>query len=364
MLHLAHKVAGVTVSGTDGEIGTLEDFYFDEAGWTVRYLLVDTGTWFKGKRVLLSPRWVQSDWGRDGVHVNLTRDEVWNSADADERHARADAHLDSVKETSGYHIHARNGEIGHVDDFLIGQDNWRIRYLLVDTSNWIGGRSVIVSSDALERMDKTDKQPLRGRRSRHDRARSGARVDRGGAVPDRDRPAVHDHLTASDLRFEQRRDRLEGLGQESALPPGLELDALACAHVGEERLLHLLAPARRPSCRRSSPRCARTIGCRSSSCRSRPTGRRRPSSSDAAWSCCIRGLNARPQQLPVESRRVLARQPVVVVLPGDHDPHIHATSLRLDERVDRRLIGDEVGIGDVDRSTRADDGQVVHDAHG
>src|SRR5215207_5297109 len=53
---------------------------------------------------------------------------------------------------------ARNGEIGHVDDFLIGEDSWRIRYLLVDTSNWIGGRSVIVSSEAVERVDKADNQ--------------------------------------------------------------------------------------------------------------------------------------------------------------------------------------------------------------
>jgi hypothetical protein len=35
MLHLAHKIAGATVSGTDGEIGTVEDFYFDEPEWTV-----------------------------------------------------------------------------------------------------------------------------------------------------------------------------------------------------------------------------------------------------------------------------------------------------------------------------------------
>ena len=69
-----------------------------------------------------------------------------------------DARLDSVKTTSGYPNHARNGEIGHVDDFLIGQDSWRIRYLLVDTSNWIGGRSVIVSSEAVERVNKADNQ--------------------------------------------------------------------------------------------------------------------------------------------------------------------------------------------------------------
>ena len=160
MLHLAQKVAGVTVNGTDGEIGTLEDFYFEEAGWNVRYLLVDTGSWFDGKRVLLSPSTVQGDWGLTGVHVNLSREDVRNSpALADEATPDiADERLDSVKTTSGYHIRARNGEIGHVDDFLIGQDSWRIRYLLVDTSNWIGGRSVIVSSDAVERVDKEDNQ--------------------------------------------------------------------------------------------------------------------------------------------------------------------------------------------------------------
>jgi len=160
MLHLAQKIAGVTVSGTDGEIGTLEDFYFEEAGWNVRYLLVDTGSWFDGKRVLLSPSAVQGDWGRTGVHVNLSRDDVRNSPALDDEAMPdvADERLDSVKTTSGYHIHARNGEIGHVDDFLIGQDSWRIRYLLVDTSNWIGGRSVIVSSDAVERVDKEDNQ--------------------------------------------------------------------------------------------------------------------------------------------------------------------------------------------------------------
>jgi uncharacterized protein YrrD len=160
MLHLAQKIAGVTVSGTDGEIGTLEDFYFEEAGWNVRYLLVDTGAWFDGKRVLLSPSAVQGDWGRTGVHVNLSRDDVRNSPALDDEAMPdvADERLDSVKTTSGYHIRARNGEIGHVDDFLIGQDSWRIRYLLVDTSNWIGGRSVIVSSDAVERVDKEDNQ--------------------------------------------------------------------------------------------------------------------------------------------------------------------------------------------------------------
>ena len=157
MLHLAQKVAGVTVSGTDGDIGTLEDFYFEESGWNVRYLVVDTGSWFNGKRVFVRPSAVLGEWGRTGVHINLSRNDVRNiPALEDAEPAVDDGPLDSVKTTSGYHIHARNGEIGHVDDFLISEDNWQIRYLLVDTSNWIGGRSVIVSSGAVERVDKAD----------------------------------------------------------------------------------------------------------------------------------------------------------------------------------------------------------------
>ncbi len=154
MLHLAQKVAGAPVVGIDGAIGTLADFYFDETDWDVRYLVVDAG---KGTRLFLSPDCVQNGWGRAGVHVNLTHGDVADCADVNDTGLRS-AHewLDSVKRTAGFHIHARNGEIGHVDDFLIGDESWRIRYLLIDTSNWIGGRSVIVSSDAVERVDTID----------------------------------------------------------------------------------------------------------------------------------------------------------------------------------------------------------------
>ena len=204
MLHLAHKVAGATVKGIDGEIGTLDDFYFEEDRWTVRYLLVDTGKWLSGKRVLISPMSVPDGWGREGVRLSLTKDQVWNSPEIKEDDlsldseaqvltyygypdywgaasvwgnfdsptaliARAPAvkppvpsngidpearHLRSIRKSTGYHLHARDGEIGHVDDFLIGQESWRIRYLLVDTSNWIGGRSVIVSPEKVDGIDK------------------------------------------------------------------------------------------------------------------------------------------------------------------------------------------------------------------
>lgn len=155
MLHLAQKVAGATVTGTDGDIGKLEDFYFDESGWNVRYLVVDTDDGLR----MVSPDNVEHGWGRAGVRLNLTRRDVSNAPGLDKAVGRiADVDLDSVKKTAGYHIHARNGEIGHVDDFLIGEDSWQIRYLLVDTSNWIGGRSVVVSSQVVERVDKADER--------------------------------------------------------------------------------------------------------------------------------------------------------------------------------------------------------------
>ena len=212
MLHLALKVCGATIRATDGDIGTLQDFYFEEDRWTVRYLLVDTGKWFSGKKVLISPMSVQGNWGMTGIPVGLSRDQVCNSPEFDDRQPLSRAgetkilgyygypyywgatnvwgsydnpsalltapaatqpaepatspvtgaravdpearQLRSTTKSTGYHLHATDGEIGHVDDFLIGQESWRIRYLLVDTSNWIGGKSVLMSCDALERIDR------------------------------------------------------------------------------------------------------------------------------------------------------------------------------------------------------------------
>jgi hypothetical protein len=204
VLHLARKIRGAAVQAVDGAIGTLEDFYFEEGRWTIRYLLVDTGSWLNGRRVLLSPMSVRGEWDVTTIPVSLTRDQVQNSPQFDSQDslshetettvlgyygypyywgydsvwgsfdnpaalltAPADhvptqtsgidpesRHLRSVNKSTGYHLHALDGEIGHVDDFLIDGLSWRIRHLLVDTSNWIGGRSVLVSSEAVTRVDR------------------------------------------------------------------------------------------------------------------------------------------------------------------------------------------------------------------
>jgi hypothetical protein len=159
VLHLASKVAGATVTAVDGDVGTLEDFFFQEAGWTVRYLLIDTGTWLSGRQVLIGPESVQEGWRWGRIRVNLTKTQVENSPSFDPAqplmaHNDSAAGLRSTKKSIGYHLRAIDGEIGHVDDFLISAETWKIRHILVDTSNWLGGRAVIVSTDSVEAIDR------------------------------------------------------------------------------------------------------------------------------------------------------------------------------------------------------------------
>ncbi len=65
--------------------------------------------------------------------------------------------LHKTSELRGYHIHASDGEIGHVDDFLLDDGGRAVHYLVVDTSNWIGGRSVLISTASIERIDSPAK---------------------------------------------------------------------------------------------------------------------------------------------------------------------------------------------------------------
>jgi PRC-barrel domain protein len=60
--------------------------------------------------------------------------------------------LHKTSRVKGFHLHATDGVIGHIDDFLI-DPNWKVSYLVVDTSNWIGGRTVLISPGAVQSVD-------------------------------------------------------------------------------------------------------------------------------------------------------------------------------------------------------------------
>ena len=83
--------------------------------------------------------------------------------------------LHKAQKMVGYHIVARDGEIGHVDELLFDEASWTVRYLVVDTSNWVGGKSVLINTSAVEELDSPGKQ-IRVRLSR-DQIKEGPSVD-------------------------------------------------------------------------------------------------------------------------------------------------------------------------------------------
>ena len=77
MLYRMEKLIGMSIRASDGEIGKVKDVYFDDHRWGARYLVVDTGGWLEGRKVLISPIAIESiDWDKSGVQVTLTRQQV------------------------------------------------------------------------------------------------------------------------------------------------------------------------------------------------------------------------------------------------------------------------------------------------
>jgi uncharacterized protein YrrD len=156
--NLAHLI-NWALDATDGGIGTVEDFYFDDQTWAVKYLVVKTGGWLSGRKVLISPTVViGKSWDLGLFPVSITKEQVRNSPDINtdkpvsRQHeaegatsAREDFHLRSAQQVGGYHIHANDGDIGHVVDFIFDDQNWQISHLLIDTHNWVGGEKIILA---------------------------------------------------------------------------------------------------------------------------------------------------------------------------------------------------------------------------
>jgi uncharacterized protein YrrD len=203
MLDKAKTLKGYKLHSLDGEIGNVKEFYFDDHHWTIRYLVADTGNWLTGRQVLISPYvLVAVNREEQYISVDLTKKQIeespslasdkpvsrqyeetyseyfgwplyWGGAYAwgfspyiVRDHAKWkgftrsektwDSHLRSTADVSGHHIQARDGEIGHVEDFIIDDKTWAIRYLIIDTENWWPGKHVLVSPQWIERVSWID----------------------------------------------------------------------------------------------------------------------------------------------------------------------------------------------------------------
>jgi len=210
MLRNAKELYGLAIRATDGEIGTVDEFYFEDETWAIRYLTVDTGGWLGGRQVLISPISVVGapDWQAKRLDVALTKKQVENSPDINmhqpvsRQHEIAylgyygypfywggsdlwggapnpaglaipipastetmavrmanestDSHLRSAQEVGDYYLEATDGEIGSVDGFVVDDEAWAIRYIEVTTRNWWPGKKVLVSPAWVERVSWED----------------------------------------------------------------------------------------------------------------------------------------------------------------------------------------------------------------
>jgi sporulation protein YlmC with PRC-barrel domain len=205
MLNKANTLQTYTLQSLDGAIGEVKDFYFDDFYWTVRYLVAETGNWLTGRQVLISPHalhaankkeqkivvaltkkqiedspslntdkpvsrqfedsyhgyygWPMYYWGGPfmwGASAYPERNFVVGHRDKQRESAQGkkswDPHLRSTSDVHGYHVQATDGEIGHVEDFIIDDKTWAIRYLIIDTRNWLPGKRILISPKWIERV--------------------------------------------------------------------------------------------------------------------------------------------------------------------------------------------------------------------
>ena len=199
MLQSIHQRFGEKLRASDGEIGHVRDFYFDDKTWSVRYLVADTGHWLAGRLVLISPHAFGHLYPEGKVLlVNLTRKQIEDSPSIDEhqpvsrqheeeyhqhygyeyyaesmplwglagypvmvppppaseaKQRGADAHLRSAKELTGYSVEADDGTVGAVVDFMIDGRTWVIREVVVECGHWYAGNKVIVPTEKISRIN-------------------------------------------------------------------------------------------------------------------------------------------------------------------------------------------------------------------
>lgn len=212
MLRSMKDLQDYAIVATDGSVGNVKDFLFDDLTWVIRYFVVETGTWLSSRKVLISPIAIQEpNWAERILPVLITKEQVRNSPNIDsdkpvsrqheaeylgyygypyywggaglwgdgmysyslfpgytgypngnegsrganrayeraerEHHQNDDPNLRSCKAVVGYHIHAEDGDIGHVSGLLVDEQTWAIRYLVVATSNWGPGHQVLIAPE-------------------------------------------------------------------------------------------------------------------------------------------------------------------------------------------------------------------------
>ncbi len=188
-----HQLCDLKVQASDGLIAEVNDVYFDEAEWHVRYLA--TGTWLDGRRVILPSAGLHSEtWRGKVIETGLSKGQVRTSPDigpdpptrAQEKdlaehyewpafgeviphgvevpadrivqHSRrqareSDSRLRSLAVVIGYPVEATDGEIGKIDDFIVDDKDWMLRYAIVHTGVFPQARRTLVPLETFLPID-------------------------------------------------------------------------------------------------------------------------------------------------------------------------------------------------------------------
>jgi hypothetical protein len=209
MLRRVQSLRKFSIGADDGEIGRVVEFFFDDDKWTIRYLVADTGSWLSGRKVLIPPIFFGAvDWDSKVLNVNLTQQQIGNSPSIDtdkpvsrqqessfydyynfpyywsgaglsnpapiapgvatpapsgpeaaalgQQSDSEDIHLRSTEDIIDSYIETTDGDLGHLEDFIIDDQNWMIRYLLIETTNWWPGKKVLIPPEWVNDMVETD----------------------------------------------------------------------------------------------------------------------------------------------------------------------------------------------------------------
>jgi hypothetical protein len=184
MLSPAKQMSGASVEAADGKLGKLVDFLFDDRDWSIKNLVLDAGTWLNSRRVTLPPDLIRhKDWADHRLMIaGLTREQVVKSPNV-ETHVPVggaanletativdwglywiqildhpwqvadDPHIRNTEEMIRYHLRETDGQYGHVIDFLIDDEAWKIKFIEADTRNWWPGKRVLIAPERVEGID-------------------------------------------------------------------------------------------------------------------------------------------------------------------------------------------------------------------
>jgi sporulation protein YlmC with PRC-barrel domain len=148
MLRSIKKFIGLRLLTEDGKFGKVLDFYFNYEDWTIRYLVISTGPWIFGKRVLIpTTKFGSPDWRSRLIPVSLTEEQIKGAEICDKENLVSHQQENTISQVIGYHVNAKDGEIGRVDDFIFEQDEtWLIRSLVVKFGKLFYSKKVVIAS--------------------------------------------------------------------------------------------------------------------------------------------------------------------------------------------------------------------------